>query len=104
LAIPLVDAVGINVFRPFGVGKLQLGRPTPWRFLATALATTAFLFSLQAVGRSCCFRGRRRDRARAADFGFLRRQSFLEALVFTTNALDRLLLLVDEIQQLLDRD
>jgi hypothetical protein len=104
VAIPVADAVRINVFGPFGVGKLQFGRPTPWRFLVPALAPAAFFFRIQAVVRRRCFCRRRRGRAHVADFGFILCQSFQEALVFTTNALDRLLLLVDEIQQLLDRD
>ena len=39
LVLGAADAVGIDVLRAFGVGKLQFGRPAAWRFLAaTALA------------------------------------------------------------------
>ena len=59
--VVVADAVGINVFGPSGVGELQLGWPTAWRFLATTLAAaSAFHFGLHAVGRRWRFRRRLR--------------------------------------------
>ena len=63
-----------------------------------------FGFGIQAIGRCRCFCRRLRGRPGAADFGFILCQSFQQTLVFAPQPMAGLLLPVDEIQQLFDRD
>jgi hypothetical protein len=103
-ALRAADPGGIDVPSAFRLGEFQDGRAPAGGFLASSASLPTLGFRIDTVGRGRCLGVGWATAGLAPHLRLILRQSLRKTLRFSFESPDRLPLLVDKIEQLLDRD